>query len=94
MYLDVYGILQRSNAALGLKKHKKFGNCSSRKYVGHTKNVDGNRYIYQMIQKKLNIRSATIHKSIHEDLRTKKLLSRWVLPKFNKTPESEACQHL
>ncbi|XP_015920439.1 histone-lysine N-methyltransferase SETMAR-like [Parasteatoda tepidariorum] len=39
---------------------------------------DDNRCTYQIIQKKLNIGSAAIHKNIHEELHKKKVVCRWV----------------
>ncbi|GFX22657.1 histone-lysine N-methyltransferase SETMAR [Trichonephila clavipes] len=40
--------------------------------------IDENRCTYQMTQKELNIGSAALHKIIHEELRMKKVVCRWV----------------
>ncbi|GFU42259.1 oxysterol-binding protein-related protein 11 [Trichonephila clavipes] len=40
--------------------------------------MDDNRCTYQMIQKKLNIGSAAIHKIIHEELYMKKVVCLWI----------------
>ncbi|GFU85290.1 histone-lysine N-methyltransferase SETMAR [Trichonephila clavipes] len=43
-----------------------------------TVQMDDNRCTYQMILRELNIGSAAIHKIIHEELHTKKVVFRWV----------------
>ncbi|GFW75263.1 uncharacterized protein TNCV_4189181 [Trichonephila clavipes] len=49
--------------------------------------TDDNRYTYQMIQKEINIGSAAMHKIIHEELRMKKEVCRWV--PYNLTEEQK-----